>query len=98
MDVLMLATPIVVAVGLLALLQRIEAGMTEKAPVRIPTGDLGAPRAAEPSELPPSDVATRADVVGTRRPVHSPLIAGAPLAVVVTLAVITAGAVVRMAA
>ena len=71
--------------------------MTEKAPVRIPTAGLGVPRAAEPSERPPSDVATRADVVGTRRPAHSPLIAGAPLAVVVTLAVITAGAVVRMA-
>jgi hypothetical protein len=39
MDVLMLTTPIVVMVGLLALMQRIETGMTEKAPVRISTGE-----------------------------------------------------------
>jgi hypothetical protein len=37
MDVLMLASPIVVMIGLLALMQRIETRMTEKAPVRITT-------------------------------------------------------------
>lgn len=95
MDVLMLTTPIVVAVGLLALLQRIEAGMMDKAPVRIPSSDL---RAADlpTSDLPTSDVATGADVVGASR--EGSLIVGAPLAVVVALAVIVAGAIVRMAA
>ena len=39
MDLLMLTTPIVVMIGLLALMQRIETGMTEKAPVRISTGE-----------------------------------------------------------
>jgi hypothetical protein len=54
MDVLMLTTPIVVMIGLLALMQRIETGMTEKAPVRISTGEAPSraqtrTRRAEPS-------------------------------------------------
>jgi hypothetical protein len=39
MDLLMLTTPIVVMIGLLALMQRIETRMAEKAPVRISAGE-----------------------------------------------------------
>ena len=35
----MLTTPIVVMIGLLALMQRVETRMTEKAPVRISAGE-----------------------------------------------------------
>jgi hypothetical protein len=54
MDILMLTTPIVVMIGLLALMQRIETGMTEKAPVRISTGDSPARPQAKTRRQEPS--------------------------------------------
>ena len=83
MDVLMLTTPIVVMVGLLALMQRIEGRMTEHAPVRITTEDAPRPM-------------TRADVVAPRSET-SRFVAGAPFAVLVTTAVLLGAALVRMA-
>ena len=77
----MLTTPIVVIIGLLALMQRIEAGLTEKAPVRIST----------------DNAQTRAHVARTRREESSPILAAAPLALLVLAAVLTASALVRMA-
>ena len=81
MDALMLTTPIVVMIGLLALMQRIETGMTEKAPVRISSDE--APRRAQAARI--------------RREEPSPVLAAAPLALLVISAVLTASAVVRMA-
>ncbi len=81
MDLLMLTTPIVVMIGLLALMQRIETRMTEKAPVRISTNKaLGG-----------------AHVAKARREEPSTFLATAPLALLVIAAVLAASAVVRMA-
>ena len=77
----MLTTPIVVMIGLLALMQRIETGMTEKAPVRIST----------------DEAPSRARVARTRREGSSPILAATPLALLVLAAVLAASAVVRMA-
>jgi hypothetical protein len=82
MDVLMLTTPIVVMVGLLALMQRIETRMGEEAPARITT----------------DEAAKRAEAHRDRREARSPVVAAAPLALLVVTAVLVAGAVVRMAA
>lgn len=77
----MLTTPIVVMIGLLALMQRIETRMTEKAPVRISSDE--APRRAQGARV--------------RRAEPSSVLAAAPLALLVIAAVLTASAVVRMA-
>ncbi|MDC5698416.1 hypothetical protein OO014_14245 [Intrasporangium calvum] len=83
MDVLMLTTPIVVMVGLLALMQHIESRMNQNAPVRIATDERRQPM-------------TRAEAVRRHGP-QSPLVAAAPFALLVTTAVLLAAAVVRMA-
>ena len=77
----MLTTPIVVMIGLLALMQRIETRMTERAPVRISTDK--APR--------------RAKAASARRDESSPILAAAPLALLVLAAVLTGSVIVRMA-
>ncbi|GAA6527547.1 hypothetical protein [Intrasporangium sp. DVR] len=93
MDVLVVTTPLVVMVGLLALMQHIESRMSEKAPVRITTGELPGRAAAQRAAA----VETRADI-RPRRDAISPLLAGAPFAVLVTTAILAAAVVVRMAA
>ena len=77
----MLTAPIVVMIGLLALMQRIETSMTEKAPVPIST----------------DKAPSRAHAARVRREESSPILAAAPLALLVFTAVLTASAVVRMA-